>query len=222
MFQYPLENVWPVTQEFGDNPGSYGRFGMVAHNGIDFGCPVGTNVLACGGGVVEHADYDDCGYGWYVQVRHVDGLVSVYGHLSQVRTQSQVTVKMGQVIGRSGSSGNSTGPHLHMEIRRDGESRNGYRGAVDPRGVVAWPGPPAPVPGAPAPVPGAPAVKYIVNATQLNVRTGPGMKHGIVGLLHFGDELQVVEVAGVEAWGRLADGRWVALVYGGFVLAEKG
>jgi len=88
--------------------------------------------------------------------------------------------------------------------------------------VVAWPGAPAPVPGAPAPVPGAPAVKYIVNATQLNVRTGPGMKHGIVGLLHFGDELQVVEVAGVEAWGRLADGRWVALVYGGFVLAEKG
>ena len=60
--------------------------------------------------------YDPAGYGHHVVVRHADGLVSLYGHLSAVRVERGV-VQAGDVLGRSGNTGHSTGPHLHFELR---------------------------------------------------------------------------------------------------------
>jgi hypothetical protein len=211
--KYPFEREQPITQEFGDNPGGYAQFGMVAHNGIDFGCPRNTNVLAAAEGVVERADFDDGGYGFYVQVAHADGLTTVYAHLGQIRVQPHATVKAGQLLGQSGSTGNSTGPHLHFEVRRKGLEKNGYWGAIDPRPLIEWPG----------------AVKieplqgevYTVKVNTLNVRTGPGINNMAVGALHLGDIVGVVEVVTPEIWGKLADGRFIALEYRGDKLAVK-
>ena len=211
--KYPFEREYPVTQEFGENPGDYSRWNMLAHNGIDFGAPTGTNVLAAAAGTVERADYDEHGYGWYVQIKHADGLTTVYAHLSQIRVQPRVEVKAGQLIGQVGSTGNSTGPHLHFELRKQGLEKNGYHGAIDPRPLIAWPGKPAVVVG--------PGVVFVVKAGTLNVRSGPGLGHTVVGALHLGDEIGIVETITPEVWGRLADGRYVALHYAGNELASK-
>lgn len=212
--RYPFDQVQPVTQEYGDNPGDYARFGMIAHNGIDFGCVSGTNVLASASGTVEHATFDDGGYGFYVTIKHAGGLTSVYAHLSQIRVQPGVMVKTGQLIGQSGSTGNSTGPHLHFEVREQGKENNGYHGAVDPRPLIEWPGVTKPVIETPLS-----ATTYVVKAGELNVRGGPGLGCAIVGALHFGDQVQVVEIVIPEVWGRLVDGRWIALTYNGSKLA---
>ena len=211
---YPFEREQVVTQEFGENAGNYAQYGMVAHNGIDFGCARGTNVLAAAEGVVERADFDEQGYGFYIQIAHADGLTSVYAHLGQIRVQPHTTVQAGQLIGQSGNTGNSTGPHLHFEIRKKGMEKNGYWGAVDPRPLIAWPG------AAPAGVVG-PGVVFVVKAGTLNVRSGPGLGHTVVGALHLGDEIGIVETITPEVWGKMADGRYVALQYAGNELASK-
>jgi hypothetical protein len=211
---YPFEKEQVVTQEFGENAGNYAQYGMVAHNGIDFGCPRGTNVLAAAEGVVERADFDDNGYGFYIQIAHADGLTTVYAHLGQIRVQPHNTVKAGQLIGQSGSTGNSTGPHLHFEVRRKGLEKNGYWGAIDPRPLLAWPGT------VPAVAVG-PGTVYQVKAGTLNVRSGAGTQYPIVGRLSLGDEIGVVELVTPEIWGKLPDGRYIALEFHGSVLAFK-
>ena len=101
------------------------RWGRL-HAGLDFGVPVGTPVRAVADGVVARCSYDPGGYGHYVKVRHADGTLSLYGHLSRVLVDGG-RVRAGDVIARSGNTGHSTGPHLHFEMRRGG-------GAFDPRG----------------------------------------------------------------------------------------
>jgi len=85
------------------------------HQGIDFGVPVGTPVLAAGDGVVEQARWAG-GYGRYVKLRHADGWETAYGHLSRWAARPGQHVRQGQVIAYSGSSGESTGPHVHFEV----------------------------------------------------------------------------------------------------------
>ena len=70
--------------------------------------------------MVTAAGYDAGGYGNYVEVRHPNGLRSFYGHLSRIEARVGQAVETGQRIGRVGSTGYSTGPHLHFEIRRGG------------------------------------------------------------------------------------------------------
>ena len=99
----------PLTSPFGH------RWGRL-HAGLDFGVPVGTPVVAVADGVVTKVRYDPAGYGRYVVVRHADGMSSLYAHLSSVRVERGV-VLAGDVLGRSGNTGHSTGPHLHFELR---------------------------------------------------------------------------------------------------------
>lgn len=214
--RYPFDREYPITQEYGDNPGNYSRFGMVAHNGIDFGAPTGTNVYAVLPGTVERATFDDGGYGFYVQVKHADGLTSVYAHLSQVRVQPGVTVKEGQLLGQTGSTGNSTGPHLHFEVRRQGLEGNGYHGAIDPRPLIDWPGQTEPEP--------APTVVIrtgVVVVDVLNVRAGPGLGYPIMAMLKRGDKVAPVELREMEVWGMIEPGRWVALSWAGTEMVRK-
>jgi murein DD-endopeptidase MepM/ murein hydrolase activator NlpD len=120
----------PVTGEIDTSSG----FGMrvdpflrtpAMHTGVDFRGDQGDPIRATAVGVVTQAGWSG-GYGKMVEVDHGHGLVTRYGHLSDVEVAVGQTVRIGQVIGRLGSTGRSTGPHLHYETRVDGE-------AVDPQ-----------------------------------------------------------------------------------------
>ncbi|HTK02278.1 MAG TPA: M23 family metallopeptidase [Bordetella sp.] len=100
-----------------------GRYTL--HDGLDFAAPRGTPILAAAAGVVLAAG-PDAGYGKRVDIDHGDGLISRYAHASRVLVNAGDLVERGQLIARVGSSGVSTGPHLHFEIRLAGQ-------ALDPR-----------------------------------------------------------------------------------------
>lgn len=105
---------------------SYGQ----PHGGVDFAVSTGTPVMAANDGVVVGTPYDADGFGNYVQVQHRDGHSSYYGHLASKGVSEGQEVTAGQVVGVSGNSGNSTGPHLHFEVRRGGIK-------VDPLGYLS-------------------------------------------------------------------------------------
>lgn len=86
------------------------------HTGVDFPVSTGTSVKAVGNGTVVSAGWGGA-YGYQVVIRHPDGRYSQYAHLSQLSVRAGQPVNRGQQIGRSGSTGNATGPHLHFEIR---------------------------------------------------------------------------------------------------------
>ncbi|MGH8623079.1 MAG: murein hydrolase activator EnvC family protein, partial [Burkholderiales bacterium] len=92
-----------------------------SHPGVDIAVPPGTPVRAAGGGTVAEAGVDR-DYGLFVLLRHPDGYETMYGHASRLLVHEGDQVGAGQVIALSGSSGRSTAPHLHFEIRRGGRS----------------------------------------------------------------------------------------------------
>jgi murein DD-endopeptidase MepM/ murein hydrolase activator NlpD len=106
----PISN-YRLTAGFGD----YGLWSH-AHTGQDFAAPVGTPVHALGDGVIVFASYDGA-YGNKIAIQHAGGLVTWYAHLSAFEVKLDQKVVAGQLIGRVGSTGNTTGPHLHLEIR---------------------------------------------------------------------------------------------------------
>jgi murein DD-endopeptidase MepM/ murein hydrolase activator NlpD len=97
------------------------------HTGVDFPVPTGTSVKAIAAGKVVSAGWGGA-YGYQVVIRHADGRYSQYGHLSSVTVRGGQQVAVGQQIGRSGSTGNATGPHLHLEVR----TGPGYGTDIDP------------------------------------------------------------------------------------------
>ncbi|KRV50525.1 peptidase [Wenjunlia vitaminophila] len=97
------------------------------HTGMDFPVPVGTSVRAMSHGTVVSAGWGGA-YGYQVVLRHADGMYSQYAHLSSLTVSEGQQVGAGQQIGRSGTTGNSTGPHLHFEVR----TGPGYGSDVDP------------------------------------------------------------------------------------------
>ena len=99
-----------------------------AHPGIDIAVAVGSIVRASGGGTV-HQLGEDPEYGFFVLLDHLDDYQTMYGHLSRILVEPGASVAPGQVIGLSGTSGRSTAPHLHFEIRQKGVS-------LDPRTMV--------------------------------------------------------------------------------------
>lgn len=113
--------VWPtmgvITSRFGYRSHEY-------HTGLDIGAPIGTAVLAADSGTVVYAAYQG-GLGRHIIVDHGGGHVTTtYGHLSVISVKVGDTVEKGQMIGRVGSTGRSTGPHLHFEVRVDGTAVN--------------------------------------------------------------------------------------------------
>ncbi|CAM5399544.1 transglycosylase family protein [Streptomyces hirsutus] len=97
------------------------------HTGVDFPVPTGTSVKAVAPGAVVSAGWEGS-FGYQVVVRHADGRYSQYAHLSAISVKSGQSVTAGQRIGRSGSTGNSSGPHLHFEVR----TGPGFGSDVDP------------------------------------------------------------------------------------------
>jgi murein DD-endopeptidase MepM/ murein hydrolase activator NlpD len=93
------------------------------HRGVDFAGEAGSEVVAVAAGVVTFAG-DRSGYGNLVEVNHGNGLVTRYGHNARIIATVGQTVTRGQAIALMGSTGRSTGPHVHFEVLRDGKSIN--------------------------------------------------------------------------------------------------
>lgn len=95
------------------------RWGRM-HNGIDMAVPTGTSVKAADGGTVTYSGWKG-GYGYMVEIKHNDGMVTRYAHNSKILVSVGQEVGQGQIITKSGNTGTSTGPHLHFEVIKDGE-----------------------------------------------------------------------------------------------------
>ncbi len=113
-YRLPFEGTFPISQNYSELSWEM----TPAHTGIDYACPPGTEILASASGVVMAAAFDPDGYGFHVIIQHADGLATLYAHLDSFNVKINQTVYKGDVIGISGDTGNTTGPHLHFETRR--------------------------------------------------------------------------------------------------------
>ncbi|MEO1062681.1 MAG: M23 family metallopeptidase [Actinomycetota bacterium] len=111
---------WPASGTLTSGFGP--RWGRM-HQGIDIAAPTGSPIAAADGGVVIHSGSLG-GYGQTVIVDHGGGIVTLYAHMSERIAGNGQSVSRGELIGRIGSTGNSTGPHLHFEVRVNGSARN--------------------------------------------------------------------------------------------------
>jgi murein DD-endopeptidase MepM/ murein hydrolase activator NlpD len=115
-FDMPVKSSYRMTSPFG------GRWGRL-HEGVDMAGPTGTPIYATADGVVTHAGWQS-GYGYMVEIRHDFGTTTRYGHLSKIRVSLGQKVSRADRIGDMGSTGRSTGPHLHYEVRVGGKPVN--------------------------------------------------------------------------------------------------
>ncbi len=194
----PFAGEYPVTQSFGalftDASG---------HKGIDYGMPIGTPVLAAAEGSVAAVRHQLTGYGIHVILTHADGFQTLYAHLSACSVQSGQSVQRGALLGLSGSTGNSTGPHLHFELRQGGK-------AVDPTPFLTV---------RTADV-SNPSRSWTVSCERLNVRSGPGISYPASDSLPRGSV--VPELANSETrWIKITPGRWAAARYQGAELMKE-
>ena len=194
VIQWPVYKTARVTQKFGENPGSgYACRADGSHNGIDFGIPEGTPIYAAADGKVTRADVDNSGYGIHIRIQH-DRFLTIYGHLRSLSVKAGDRVTAGQMIGESGNTGRSTGPHLHFEIRTVADN---CRTCIDPMPYLTIEG------------------KYRGVVTDegngLRIRTKPNTSGEIKGYLATGQIVDLMDIQG--DWGRLVDAgeRWVCL-----------
>ncbi len=119
--------IWPAK---GMLSSGYGwRWGRM-HSGIDIAAPIGTPIVAAAPGVITYARWNDGGYGNLVEVTHADGSQTLYAHNNRILVREGQQVEQGQQISEMGSTGFSTGPHLHFEIHPAGQ------GAVNPMALL--------------------------------------------------------------------------------------
>lgn len=128
----PFKGMFSVTQEWGINPLDYARFGLKGHNGVDYGTPTGTPIIAPHKGEVIEASWDPMGYGMYVKIENdVEG--SILAHLESFNVNPGDVLTEGTQIGISNNTGNSTGPHLHWGYYRKPRNKaDGYSGTTNP------------------------------------------------------------------------------------------
>jgi hypothetical protein len=120
-FRFPLKN-FRLTSGYGMRVSPISGNPQM-HKGLDLAAPAGTEVYAAGNGTVAEVGEDSV-YGIYVIIRHNDNWASLYGHLQRAAVTRNASVRSGSVIGWVGSTGQSTGPHLHFELRQNGRAQN--------------------------------------------------------------------------------------------------
>lgn len=132
--------AWPtefrvINQLFGVNHDFYARFGLPGHEGLDVKAPLGSRLFSVAPGQVKvvHTNPDTHNYGIHVRVAHADGYETIYGHMQQAQVQVNQNVNAGTLLGLAGSTGNSTGPHLHLTLKKAGASQGGFpNNIIDP------------------------------------------------------------------------------------------
>jgi len=116
-FHFPLRN-YRISSPFGIRPSPFtGK--PEKHNGLDLAAPVGTEVYPAKEGRVVETGTDTV-YGNYIIITHANNWASLYGHLSSILVKPDSSVNRNSIIGKVGSTGQSTGPHLHFELRKNG------------------------------------------------------------------------------------------------------
>lgn len=120
--QWPTDGGY-ISSPFGGRPNPFSGYGRDWHPGIDIAVDYGTPVYASAAGYVQQAGWYG-GYGKYVRLSHDFGYETAYGHMSRLAVEAGSFVKKGEVIGYVGSTGYSTGPHLHFEVMKYGEQVN--------------------------------------------------------------------------------------------------
>ena len=151
-------------------------------------------------GKVSRTAYLGTGYGTHIVLEHDGGLETVYAHLSHISVAIGDEVREGQLIGRSGNSGNSTGAHLHFEVRRLGVP-------VDPETLFSL---------------GQENLSgnLRVNVSLLFVRSGPGIEYPIIDSLLEGTLVNAVDRS-ETVWRKIGDNRWIAERYQGKDFCES-
>lgn len=116
-FIWPTPSCYRISSPYGM------RWGRL-HKGIDIPASYGSKIVAAASGKVTKKGWDASGYGNYVIIDHGGGYMTVYAHMSSVSVKQGATISQGQQVGKIGSTGRSTGPHLHFEIRVNGTAKN--------------------------------------------------------------------------------------------------
>lgn len=182
-----------ISQHFGENPQEYPN--TKGHNGIDFGVAEGTPIRAAEDGEVEQAQLDPetatdpkKGYGYNIRIKHPDGTRSLYAHCIKdgLLVTTGQRVSMGDQIGISGNTGNSTGAHLHFEIR----TTPSFKSCIDPLPFL---------------VDKIPPKKTIWDAIitvidGVSVRRGPGKGFDRLDPLPVNTRVQVFGLGGTDVW----------------------
>jgi hypothetical protein len=208
---YPVNG--PITQNFGANPSFYSQWGFPGHNGIDFGIPNGTPVLAAAKGTVDKVSFEFGGYGNYVKLKHLDNDVTYftyYAHLMQASVAAGQNIDSGAVLGYSNNTGASTGPHLHFGLRKS-EQGDLFRGYVDPLPYLTV------QTGQENEMPGAvllPDMIFEVIVDELNVRSGPSINFSIVEKIKKGKTVSATKLFSEGAWVEIGKGKWCAVTFG--------
>lgn len=119
-----IPSIWPVIGPLRSGVGTrsnpFGGSSIEFHKGQDIAAPIGTPVSATADGIITVAGWQR-GYGWVVYIDHGNGISTRYGHLSRIDVEVGQTIKRGEQLGLVGSTGRSTGPHLHYEVRINGQ-----------------------------------------------------------------------------------------------------
>jgi len=108
---------------YGSLSSRYGTRWNRQHQGIDIAASQGTDIYAADAGIVEYSGWES-GYGYLVKINHQNGYVTYYGHCSKLLVSKGAVVEKGDLIAKVGSTGRSTGPHLHFEVRLNGVPQN--------------------------------------------------------------------------------------------------
>jgi hypothetical protein len=227
-FIYPLPPNSIVTQTFAEHVHRARVNGWQNYNGgIDWAIPTGSRIKAAQSGVVKEVRRDATGYGVHVRIQHDEGYLTIYGHLQDFSVKAGDAVTAGQAIGRSDNTGNSTGPHLHFELRKNNV-------AIDPAPLLVTALPTGEeeeeeeeegqgeISGSePQSFPKLPKARVTSNI-GLNIRMGPGVGNPVVGYLPRGKEVEVLrksEPAG-DTWLQIGYQQYIAMQVGGDTLAE--
>ncbi|MGI9147893.1 MAG: M23 family metallopeptidase [Chloroflexota bacterium] len=119
-----FHGIWPTRGQITTFFGDVDRFSPCGHSGLDIAAPEGTPIVAAEAGEVLKAYWNNDGYGGLIIIGHPSGYETWYGHLDSFEVDSAQRVTRGEQIGLMGSTGFSTGSHLHFEIRQDGQLRD--------------------------------------------------------------------------------------------------
>lgn len=227
-FLYPVPANSIVTQTFQQHVDRARAHGWTNYyGGIDWAVNTGTPVKAAQKGQIILVRSDATGYGIHVRIQHDKGYLTIYGHLASFNVAIGDEVTPGQVIGLSDNTGNSTGPHLHFELRQNNvpidpqpllvtslEEDTATTTTTTTTPVTTGSGTP------PAAFPELP--KAIVTAVALNIRAGPGIENPIIGLVQNGVVFEVMKEVkiGDDIWLHIGYNQYVAQRFQGNVFAR--
>ncbi len=205
-----FQMVWPtqyglITQQFGERPEVYGKFGLPGHEGIDFQAPNGSEIYAVADGTVSDVRPDGNSnpnakpYGNQIRIQHAEGYESIYAHLQQILVVLGQTVTAGQLIGLADNTGNSAGAHLHFAVKKKGATAAGATNypydLIDPTPYLL----PFGVKPGPQPEPPAKATMDVEvispDVGTLNVRAAPYVGAGVLAQVSSGAKLGALESA---------------------------